>query len=101
MMWRAYIRQHPTLGPWQHRIEQKPSWVIRSAFLAAVLVVVVPLLLLFAAAMVVGIVLFVTLGLVAGIMGVFQRLWSSLSHDSSVSYLPNEGRENVRVIRRK
>ena len=101
MMWRAYIRQHPTLGPWQHRIEQNPSWVTRTAFLAAVLVVVVPLLLLFTAAVIVGIVLFVTLGLVAGIIGFFRRILSNLRLDGRGSYIPNEGRENVRVIRRK
>jgi uncharacterized membrane protein YgcG len=111
-MWRIYIRQHPTLGPWVQRVEQQPSWVTRLALTAAVIVVVVPLVMLAVAAIAVGFVVFLMLALIASVMGaivtVRQRLASWLGGTSGggasgggASGGGGEGRQNVRVIDRQ
>lgn len=100
MIWRVYIRQHPKLGPLYTRIERQPSWVARTAFIAAVLVVVIPLLMLFTAALFVGIVLFILFGLIAGVIGVVARLVSFLTPAQGGPLESSDGRENVRVLHR-
>ncbi len=96
-MWRMYIRQHPTWGPWYQRVERQPGWVTRVAVTAAVLVVVVPLTLLALAAIVVGLVLFITLGLIAQVIAMVRALLTGGS-TARAPQAPEQGRRNVRVI---
>jgi len=86
------------MGPWYAHVNRNPGWVTGIAFFTAVLVVVVPLLLLFAAAMLVGLVVFVTLGLIARIATALRFLWVKATPGSGGLGL-NQGRRNVRVIR--
>ena len=92
-MWRAYIREHPRFGSWYTRVEREPSWTIRAAVTAAVLVVVVPLVLLILAALMVGGIVF----LFASVLARLKAIWSRSDHKSA---LRRDGRENVRVVQR-
>lgn len=70
-------------------VVQQPSWIVRVAMLAFVLIVAIPFLVLFVVAVVVGGLLFAGLAAVNAVVG---RIRGSLPKD--------DGRENVRVIRR-
>ena len=93
MMWRVYIRNSRTFGPIYERIERRPNWVARTALVAAALVVLVPLLVLFIAAIVVGAIVFLTLALIAAVLATVANLFNGLG-------LRPAGRKNVRVIER-
>lgn len=99
-MWRVYIHQHPTLGPWYASVNRRPGWVTRTAVLAAVLVVVVPLLLLALAAVFVGLFVFVTLGLVGQVVAVVSDGWARATSGTQALW-GRQGRRNVRVVRRR
>lgn len=93
-MWRVYIQNHPSLGPWYRRMESRPGWVWRGAVAAAVIVFVVPLVLLALAAMVIAAAVFVVLSLTAAGLGTVRRLFGGHG-------LPrDDGRRNVRIIHR-
>ncbi len=98
MIWKAYIRQHPRFGPWYAQVERQPSWVVKLALVAAVLVIVVPLALLTLAALLVAAAVFTVLALVARGLAVVGSLFdfSEPSHPTP----RGDGRENVRVIQR-
>ena len=82
------------MGPWVRRVEGKPSWVWKAAALAALITIGVPLLALAMAALFVGLVVFVTLGVVAAVLNGIRNLFGGdRSRDLSA------GRENVRVVR--
>ncbi|MEE9211400.1 MAG: hypothetical protein V3U29_01980 [Phycisphaeraceae bacterium] len=98
-MWRVYVREHPTFGSWYHRIERQPGWVSRIAVTAAVLVVVVPLVLLALAAITVGLVVFVTLGLIAQLVVMVRGVFVRGGMPSVASGASGGGRRNVRVLR--
>lgn len=89
-----YVRQHPTMGPWVRRVEGKPSWVWKAAALAALITIGVPLLALAMAAMFVGIVVFVTLGVIAAVLNGIRNLFGGSRHRDM-----REERVNVRVVR--
>jgi len=99
MIWRVYMRQHPTLGPWYARVERRPGWVVQIALLAAVLVVLVPLFLLVAAAVLVGLAVFLVLGVLVQILRVLSGWRDRIGSRSSGTSI-GDGRQNVRVIRR-
>lgn len=93
MSWHEHIREHPTMGVWYERYRSRPSWVVRGALVAAVLVVVVPLVLLTLAAVIVGMLVFAALSLVASIGNLFGG-------GRDVKPSGDDGRRNVRVIQR-
>jgi hypothetical protein len=96
-MFRMYIRQHETLGPWYQKVERQPSWVTKAAILAAVLVIGIPLVLIALAAILVGLAVFTVLGLVASGVATIRNLFTS----PGVPREPGDaGRQNVRVLRR-
>jgi hypothetical protein len=96
-MWRMYIREHETIGPWVRKVEGQPSWVTKAALTATVLVVAVPVVLLTLAAIVVGVAVFALLGLAAMGIGAVRQIFAG-------PHVPSEpmddGRRNVRVMRR-
>ena len=100
IMWRVYIQRHPTISRWYARMERRPSWVAQAAFLAAVLVVVVPILLLFGAAVAIGLVVFLTLALFVWIVEAVRDIWHRLTSGATGRW-SSDGRRNVRVIRRR
>ena len=73
---------------WQS-LERQPSWIVKAVAFAFLLVIAVPIIALVLLAVVVAVVLFTVLWCVNAIAGVFRR---GLPRD--------DGRENVRVIRR-
>lgn len=79
------------------QVTGRPGWVAKASLLAAGLVVVVPLVLLALAGLIVGIVVFVTLGLIAQIILSTGMLLDGLFKGSGGS----DGRRNVRVIDRE
>ena len=91
MVWKAYIRQHPRFGGWYTRVERQPSWAVKSAVIAGVLVVVVPLVLLTLAAIAVAAAVFVVSSLIAWVLGLF-------GHPLREPTVRDDGRDNVRVI---
>jgi hypothetical protein len=95
-MFRMYIRQHETLGPWYQKFERQPSWVTKAALISAVLIIGIPLVLLALTAILVGLAVFTVLGLVASGIATIRGLVAG--------QLPRgprpDGRRNVRVIRR-
>lgn len=95
-----YLQQHKTFGPWVHRydrIQRQPSWVLKLALVAAVLVIVVPLLILTFAAILIGVVVFTIGSLVASGLRVISDLFTRRP-TSPVQF--DDGRRNVRIIRR-
>lgn len=99
MIWKTYIRQHPRFGPWYTRVERQPSWVIKFTAIAAVLVIVVPLVLLTFAALLVAAVVFTFLALVMRGLAVLGSIFNFSNPDDAPTYR-GDGRENVRVIQR-
>lgn len=87
-------RRHPGTGVWVTRISRQPGWVTKTALLAAMLVVVVPIVLLTLAAVVIGLTCLGVLGLIASAGRFVSRLlgWSHPRQD--------DGRRNVQVIDR-
>jgi len=103
-MWRMYIKQHPSIGPWYARIERQPSWVVKAATIAALLVVVLPLLMLTLAAVLVGLCVFFLLAALLTILNLVGKLISGQYHLPSKSDKTDgrdDGRRNVRVIHRQ
>lgn len=100
--WKVYVRQHPRYGVWYQRVERQPSWVVKTAVALAVLIVVVPLVLLFLAAVAVGLIAFLVLGVAAAIWGGVARLLGGGGGGPlkpRPGWRHDDGRRNVRVIR--
>jgi len=95
-MWRVYLRNHPTMGPWYARAQSKPHWVTKAALAAVVLTVVVPLALLMMAALVIGFITFMVLGVVAVLIQQVRLLFAGPRRDPAPT--SGDGRINVRVI---
>lgn len=94
-MWRIETfssawRNHP-LGRMAGYAQSQPSWVARTAVLVGLLVFAIPIVLLTLAAVVMGVLAFVVLGLFLRVKMALSSLFKSRSGD---------GRVNVRVIRR-
>jgi antibiotic biosynthesis monooxygenase (ABM) superfamily enzyme len=88
-------RRHPGAGMWYTRVSRQPSWVTKTALLAALLVVVVPIILLTLAAIVIGLICFTALSLIAS-------AWRFISSPFSSTRPPkNDGRRNVQIIDRR
>ncbi len=103
-MWRVYIRQHPTFGPWYSRVERQPSWVVKAAITAAILVVVVPLALLTLSAILVGLFIFILLSVflvMANLVAGVSRHGGHFSDSPDRKQTHDDGRRNVRVIHRQ
>lgn len=105
-MWRVYLRQHQTIGPWMSRLETRPNWVIKAAVLATVLMIVIPIVLLCAAALLVGLAVFLALAVVSTLMVAVKRFLYHMigrpdttpgRHDLESPYHHDDGRRNVRV----
>ena len=94
-MWKTYVREHPQFGRWYVGVERQPSWVVKAAAIAGVLVIVVPVVLLTLAALVVAGLVFLVGSLLARIL----RLFGNPMREP-VRYPADDGRENVRVIDR-
>jgi len=87
-------RRHPGLGVWYTRLSRQPGWVTRTAFIIAILVVVLPIVALALTAAVVGLACLLILGSIAKA--------SRFISDSFKGGLRtrDDGRRNVRVIER-
>ena len=95
--WRVYVRDHPQYGRWYQRVEGRPGWVWKSAITAAVLIIIIPLVLLSLAAILVGVLVFLVLGLIASILRLFQP--GNRSGQPPMSpRSADDGRENVRIM---
>lgn len=94
-MFRMYIQQHETLGPWYQKVARQPSWVTKAAILAAVLVIGIPLVLIALAALLVALAVFTALSLLVNGLAVLRQLLTGQTLRP-----PSAGRRNVRVIRR-
>jgi hypothetical protein len=98
-MWRFDLARDGGLaGVWYRRVQRSPGWVNRAAMAAAVLTIVVPLLALALAAAAVGVLVFVVLGAVA-----WMATWlgGAVRPPAGGPPVPgNDGRVNVRVVRR-
>ncbi len=94
-MWRVRFDKGTGPGQWFNCAAGQPNWVIKWALIAAVVVIVVPLMLLAMAGLAVGLVVFVALALIVRIAVIIRTaiggLWPARSSD---------GRHNVRVIDR-
>jgi hypothetical protein len=96
-MWRADFTTNQGLNRLFERATGRPGWVAKASLIAAGLVVAVPLVLLALAGLIVGIVVFVTLGLIAQIIMSVGLLLDGLFKSPAAS----DGRRNVRVIDRE
>jgi uncharacterized BrkB/YihY/UPF0761 family membrane protein len=97
MMWRTDFNTKHGVNHVFEQVTGRPGWVGKASLLAAGLVVVVPLVLLALAGLIVGIVVFVTLGLIAQIIMSVGMLLDGLFKSPTGS----DGRHNVRVIDRE
>jgi uncharacterized membrane protein YdcZ (DUF606 family) len=90
------LRQHPSMGAFGQRFGGRPSWTWQFAGLAAMLVIVIPIIALLLLAVVTFVVVYTISALIAsitdGIKGLFGRGRDSGSGGGG-------GRRNVRVIR--
>ena len=87
-------RRNPLAGAWVSRVSQQPGWVTKTAFAVTLFVVVVPIVLLTLAALAVGAVCLLVLGLIARAAAFFSGLLSGTRPKR------DDGRRNVRVIER-
>lgn len=87
-------RRHPGAGVWVTRISRQPGWVTKTALLAAMLVVVVPIVLLTLAAVVIGLTCLGVLGLIASAGRFVAGLFGG-AHPRK-----DDGRRNVQIIDR-
>lgn len=97
MNWRIYIQENQWAGPWYRRVQQQPGWVTRLAIGAATLVIVVPVVILTVAAVVVGLAVFFTFGIIASLVRIVAGLFSR-NPANRYPTSKHDGRENVRVI---
>lgn len=95
-----YIRQHRTFGPWFAQVERQPSWVVKLALAATVLVIVVPLALLTLAAVFVGLAVFILAGFIVSGGRVLSDLFSGRGRGGGTTVHVDDGRRNVRILRR-
>ena len=91
---RGFQQQYERARHHYDRLRGRPGWVLKTAFCAAMLVVVLPLLLLALAGAVTFAVLLVVLGAVAAVIGWFNRMFARIGGTFS-----DDGRRNVRVRR--
>jgi hypothetical protein len=110
MIFRQFIfdsmRQDPRVGPLYARVSRRPGWTWKYAGLAAVAVIVVPIILLVMAAVATFVLVFVLLSIIAAVINVFRSLLPGPrpgSHGTGSSgHTPppqaDGGRRNVRVI---
>lgn len=99
MSWHARFeeevrRRHPRAGVWVSRVGQQPGWVTKTAIAVTLFVVVVPIVLLTLAAVAVGVVCFLILGLIARTAAFFSGLFNGAHRKR------DDGRRNVQVIDR-
>ncbi|MCC6579674.1 MAG: hypothetical protein IT440_04475 [Phycisphaeraceae bacterium] len=80
------------------RIGGLPSWVTCVAVLAALVVIVLPMLALILAAVLVGAIVMALLSLVALVIRIARDLWRGLTGGWSTD---DDGRRNVRVLPRQ
>src|SRR5690606_29733470 len=94
---------------WQQRANRyrivvgQPGWVTKIALACMALVIAVPLILLVLAAIFIGVVVFVALAIIAKLVQMMQALLAGTAAgqpDASINDMPDDGRRNVRVIRR-
>lgn len=98
-MWRVNFqtfRGNPAFDQMYQRVGSKPGWVTKWAFIAAAIVIVVPLAVLALAGMLVGTIVFVLLALIAQVVAIVRTGFESIFGASAQS----SGRRNVRVIHR-
>lgn len=108
MNWRVYVKQHPRFGPWYQRVDRAPSWAVKAAVIAAMFVIVVPVVALTIAAVAVGLVVFGLLSIIVWGAWHLRLLWRRLTgadgrhaHPQTQSSADaGAGRVNVRVIHR-
>jgi uncharacterized membrane protein YphA (DoxX/SURF4 family) len=93
-VWRVYLHNYPRLGQWAAQFKRQPRWLIWTAGSAAAALIVVPILALFVAAVLVGLGVFLVLGIVATILALPLRLWRLITGPRG-----DDGRRNVRVVR--
>lgn len=79
---------------WISRVSQQPGWITKTAIAVALLVVVVPIVLLTLAAVFVGAICFLILGLAARAAAFISGLFNG-SHRKR-----DDGRRNVQIIDR-
>lgn len=87
-------KRHPRAGVWVSRVGQQPGWVAKTALAVTLFVVVVPIVLLTLAAVAVGAVCFLVLGLLARAVALISGLFNGTGRKR------DDGRRNVRVIDR-
>jgi hypothetical protein len=87
------IRTDPRVGRWYAQFQSRPSWVWRVA-LAAAMVIVVPVVAMFLAAVITFLVVFAAASLLNILVQTFRSLLGGRAGDPT-----DEGRRNVRVIR--
>jgi len=96
-MWRILLQQNPRFRSMHAQLGQHPAWVVRTAILCAVITLAIPMIVIIAAAMLVGLVVFVVLSLIAKLM--------SLLGLSPTAEAPGEPtvdlRRNVRIVEDK
>ncbi len=96
-----WIRHNLQGGPQPQAITPGwPRWVTMTALVAATLILVIPLVALLIAAAIVGLVVFVTLGVIAQLILLVRVVWMKLT-GGQVRTWPDDGRRNVRVIWRE
>ncbi len=87
-------RRHPGAGMWYTRVSRQPSWVTKTALVAALIVVVVPIIALTIAAVIIGLLCLLVLSLVASV-------WRFVTSPfSGTRASKDDGRRNVTIIDR-
>jgi len=100
-MVKVYIERNLNLGGWGNRSAstRARASALHWALIAATLVVMLPLILLFLSALLVAVVVFAAVGLVMRVVAVVRNLLPGTS-PKDLSRSDTDGRVNVRVIRR-
>lgn len=78
----------------------QPSWVVRVAAICAAAVIIIPLALLALAALIVGALVFAALALLASGITIIRSLLTNAASIHTPHASDDDGRRNVRVIRR-
>lgn len=98
MPWTFNVNNLSRARAWHTRVSRQPGWVIGVTVAAIVLVFVIPLALLAMAALLVGTLVFLVAAAIAKLSAIVTGL---LGGEVREPYPTEDGRENVRVIRRE
>ena len=97
-MWRILLQNNRMAQPFLATASKYPAWVMRTAFTAAAITIILPMIVIVLAGLLIGFTVFFVLSIIARIMQLLG-LEPASQHGTSAPEQPvSDGRDNVRVM---